>query len=54
MSSHAGPVVIGIFLQEKEAVPKELKVSKHQVARILTFYLRKASPGAYSTYKMQY
>jgi hypothetical protein len=47
------PVIAGGFPQEKKAIAAELGGQPREASQILAFPLSKASPGAYSTYRMQ-
>jgi hypothetical protein len=52
ISSHVGPVVRGVFLKEENVEQEVPVVHKPQVVRSLTRRWSKASPGAYSTYRL--
>jgi hypothetical protein len=45
-------VIAGSFPQEKKVIAAELGGQPREVSWMLTFPLIKASPGAYSSYRM--
>jgi hypothetical protein len=52
ISSHVGPIIVGIFPQEKEAELEKLWGQQTSSVAETNLPLSKASPGAYSTYEM--
>jgi hypothetical protein len=55
VSSHVGPVIIGVFPQEQEVTFDEHGGQPGEAPQMLSLFpLSKASPNAYSTYRMHF